>query len=251
MRFERPAPSDRRGDDGLIYDPAEGLLELGALSVVLAPGSGNPAVLDAYVDLAGRCRGDRLSALVDVRQSDLDALANALDLDAEDLTVQIEAALGASREEAVRLVTRLKEYRLIGGIAAAATGSAVAVALVVGASGAAGGATPPVRPVAQVAAPAAAASSAGTSATSTTIRPGPPVQETPDGAGLIDPITEGADGVGLVPAAHLDRPDPIDETPDGVGLVPAAHVDRSGATADSSGGVGLMPPASIERPPAS
>ena len=248
MRFERPAPSDRRGDDGLIYDPAEGLLELGALSVVLTPGSGNPAVLDAYVDLAGRCRGDRLSALVDVRQADVDALANALDLDAEDLTVQIEAALGASREEAIRLVTRLKEYRLIGGIAAAATGGAVAVALVVGASGAAGGTTPPVRPVAQVAAPAATAS---TAAASTTIRPAPPIQETPDGAGLIDPLTEGADGVGLIPAAHVDRSDPIDETPGGVGLIPAADVDRSDPTTDSSGGVGLMPPTSIDRPPAS
>jgi len=117
-----PASSlDRRTDAGLRFDPTRGRLRLGRFSVLVPPDAGNAAVLAAYVELAARARGDRIAHLVDVRHDDVEALARALDLDAADLAAQIELVLGASRAEAVRLIARLRESRVIGGIAKAAT----------------------------------------------------------------------------------------------------------------------------------
>jgi hypothetical protein len=208
MRFDRPSSSDRRGDAGLRFDPASGHLTLGEHETALGSAWGNRTVLEAYVDLAARARGDRLTAMVDVRQADVDALANSLDLDADDLASLMEEVLGATREEAVKLVARLREYRLIGGIAAAATGAAVAGAIVVGVMGAPAGQEPAPAP-AKVAAASMRTSSPVQAAVEGSPDPTPDpaaITTTPEGVGLIPAIEEDADGTGLIAPETVDRP---------------------------------------------
>lgn len=132
-RSQDPHP-ERRQDAGLSYDPDGGRLRMGTANVVLGSGCGNREVLDAYVELAARCRGDQVAHLVEVRQEDIDALAAVLDLDAMNLSAQIEQVLGTSRADAQRIVVRLRETRLIGGITKAAIGVTIAGALVAGCS---------------------------------------------------------------------------------------------------------------------
>ncbi|HWJ98719.1 MAG TPA: hypothetical protein VNQ33_11210 [Acidimicrobiales bacterium] len=134
MRADPAAsPPDRRTEAGLGFDPEAGRLALGSESVVVPPGASNRAVLLAYVDLTAKRRNRSVAEVIEVRQADIDALAAALDLDAADLGRQIEEVLGATRAEAIRLVSRLRESRLIGGITKAATGAAVAGAILAGA----------------------------------------------------------------------------------------------------------------------
>lgn len=104
----------------MVFDPARGRLKLGSFSVNLAPGVDNRAVLNAYVELTARSRGDRVANVTEVRQADVRALADALDLDAADLGTEIESVLGQTRAEALKVVLRLKETRTIGGISRAA-----------------------------------------------------------------------------------------------------------------------------------
>lgn len=120
MPADATPPSDRRQDAGLAFDPTRGRLRLGTHTVTLAPGVDNRAVLVAYVEITARSRGDRVANLVEVRQRDIEALAAALDLDAGDLDAEIQGVLGASRAEALALVSRLKQSRVIGGITRAA-----------------------------------------------------------------------------------------------------------------------------------
>ena len=213
MRFERHSPPDRRNDDGLVYDAANGVLELGVFSTSLPPAHSNAEVLRAYIELAGRCRNERLSALVDVRQSDAYALCVALDLDAGDLAAEIEFILGASREQAYRLIERLKQNRVIGGVAAAATTTAVAATLVVG-SATGAGAVPqaPVHLRPRVQAHATALTTPIAIPTTTvaprtvapTGAPTVPVVVDENGVGLIAPMEQDANGVGLIPPAQQD-----------------------------------------------
>ena len=207
MRDDRPAPpTDRRSEPGLQFDPATGQLALGTSTVAVPVGADNLAVLDAYVELAALSRGDRVAELFDVRQADVDALAAALDLDAADLALQIQEVLGASRAEAIRLVSRLRESRLIGGITKAATGAVLAGSLLAGASTV----TAAVPPATETHQATAATTASTTSTTSTPAEPviDGPLTEDESGVGLIPPVTEEASGVVLIPPATQDRDDP-------------------------------------------
>ena len=73
---------------------------------------------------SGEKKHDASPHLLEVRQGDVDALAEALDLDADDLATEVEAVLGATRAQAATLVARLRETRLIGGLGSAALASA-------------------------------------------------------------------------------------------------------------------------------
>lgn len=103
-----------------MFDPSCGRLQLGSYAKDLGSDFDNRAVLNAYVELTARSRGDRVANVVEVRQGDVEALAQALDLDAADLAAEVEHVLGATRAEAQKTVLRLKESRHIGGIAQAA-----------------------------------------------------------------------------------------------------------------------------------
>lgn len=114
------SPSNRRHQPGLALAPDRSTLSLGRHVVVIEPGADNGAILKAYVELTARNRGDRVANVVQVRHEDVEALAQALDLDAHDLGAQIERILGTTRAEAQQVVARLKESRTIGGIGRAA-----------------------------------------------------------------------------------------------------------------------------------
>ncbi|MCU1371587.1 MAG: hypothetical protein JWO77_2781 [Ilumatobacteraceae bacterium] len=227
MRDDLPTSFDRRAGAGLCFDAGFGRLSLGSTSIALPADAGNRVVLDAYVTLAARCRGDRIADLVEVRQDDIDALALALDLGADDLAQQVQDVLGATGEQAVRFVTRLWENRLVGGMAKVAAGVVVSGSLLAGAGAVAAAARaetgPAVTPaaVATTAAPGSTASAGDPATTTTTDMTAAggwqddtepvidgPLTTTPDGVGLIPPITEEADGTVLVPPATTDRQDP-------------------------------------------
>ena len=174
--------------------------------------------LAAYVDLAAHSRGRSVAELIEVRQGDIEALARALDLDAADLAQQVQDVLGATRAEAIRLVQRLRETRVIGGITKAATAGMLAGSLLAG-SGAVAAATP-AHDGAATAPPAAAPDRAPT---------GPPRVD--------GPLTVTDDGVGLIPAAAQDhgggvQVPPTIEEPEGPGVVllPPATVERDDPT---------------------
>lgn len=225
MRDDRPTSTDRRSSGGLRFDPADGRLSLGTASVVLPAHPANRAVLEAYVDLAARCRGDRVADLVNIRQDDIDALALALDLSAEDLAQQVQDVLGATGAEAVRFVTRLWESRLVGNVTKAAAGIVVAGSLMAGAGAVAAAAraetgtpvkaTTAVTTTVEPGTVAAAGDPATTTTTDMTAAGGwqddtepiidGPLTTTPDGVGLIPPITEEADGTVLFPPSTIDR----------------------------------------------
>lgn len=207
------AASERRTEAGMQFDPATGRLALGSSAVDLPDGASNRAVLLGYLDLMAACRGRSVAECTDVRQADIDGLAAALDLEAEDLARQITEVLGATRAEAIRLVTRLKQSRVIGGITKAATAAAVAGAMVGGAGAvtASAGTAPTPR------APAPATASADPATTTTTDMTAAggwqddtePVIDGPltvdeNGVGLIPPVTEDASGAVLVPPTETD-----------------------------------------------
>lgn len=210
MADDRSAPSrDRRTEDGLRFDPGAGRLALGPHGVTVPPGASNRVVLVAYVDLAAKRRGSSVAEVVDVRQDDIDALAAALDLDAADLALQVEQILGATRAEAIRLVSRLRESRVIGGITKAATGAAVAGALLAGAGAVDAGTRPAPAPH--------GAEPTTTTTTDMTAAGGWQSEEEPvvdgpltvdeNGVGLIPPVTEDANGAVLVPPETIDHED--------------------------------------------
>lgn len=210
--------TDRRTERGLRFDPGSGRLSLGSSTSIVPPGAGNRIVLAAYVDLAAHSRGRSVAELIDVRQADIDALAQALDLDASDLAQEVQDVLGATRAEAIRLVSRLRETRVIGGITKAATAGMIAGSLLAGSGGmvaaapAHGGST---------ATPAPSAPSAGPTP--------PPVVDGPltvteDGVGLIPPVTQERSGAVLVPPATQ-----VPEDPEGVVLLPPITVERDEA----------------------
>ena len=190
--------TDRRLTDQLAFDPVGRRLSLGPAVQVVPAAGGNAAVLEAFVALVGASRGVPPTDLVEVREDDLDALCEALDLDSSDLRAQLQAQLGLSRVGSRQLITRLRQRRVLRGVAASAAGFAVLGGLAVGA---AASPSAPSRPA----------------AVARDVAPDPqepvvdgPLTETPDGVGLIPPLTVEADGTMLVPAAQVDQvPEPV------------------------------------------
>jgi hypothetical protein len=194
MRNSDPSSSpDRRVDRGLQFDPATGQLSLGSSTSIVPAGASNRVVLIAYVDLAAHSRGRSVAELIEVRHADVEALASALDLDASDLAHEIEQVLGATRAEAIRLVSRLRESRVIGGITKAATAGVLASSLLAGSAGMAAATPSPGDPIGDPGSiPFIGAS---LTANEGDVR-------------LIPAVTEDHDGVVLIPPASVDQDDP-------------------------------------------
>ena len=110
----------RRDPAALAFDPATRRLALGGHEREVPAATGNRGVLVAYVELMARCRGDKVANLGPVRDEDVAALAEALDLGADDLEEEVRAILGTARADALRLVLPMKRSRHIGGIGRAA-----------------------------------------------------------------------------------------------------------------------------------
>ncbi len=199
-----PPTADRRHDLGLGYVFESRSLLLGSAVRVVPTEGGNRAVLEAYVSLVGQARGHRPASVGQVRASDLDALAAALDLDDEDIRTQVREILGTSPVETTRLLTRLRQRRFLAGVAAAAAlGGLVAAAAPVGPGVSAADARPAVRATAS-AAPATDVADGDPSGIPVV---GEPLTVDDQGVGLIPPLEVDASGAGLVPAAQVDRVD--------------------------------------------
>ncbi|MEZ5139361.1 MAG: hypothetical protein R2711_11515 [Acidimicrobiales bacterium] len=108
MPADGSSPADRRTQQGLVFDPESRWLSIGRFVQEIDPGGGNRAVLNAYVELTARCRHDRIANVVHVRDSDVRALADALDLKADDLASEIESVLALSRAEALKTIGRMR-----------------------------------------------------------------------------------------------------------------------------------------------
>ena len=125
-------PVERRQPDDLRYDAEGRRLSLGSCARAIAPDGGNRAVLETFVEVVAACRGTRPNHLVDVRDSDMDALCEALDLDATDLRQLLERVLGLSPALSTRLLSNLRQRRLLVRMASAAAGVAVVGGLATG-----------------------------------------------------------------------------------------------------------------------
>ena len=218
MRGRRPQPAGIAADvermtersDGdvvraqperLTFDAETGRLQLGASVRVIGASGGNRSVLVAFVELVGATRGVRPAGLFEVRESDLDALSTALDLDGGDLRELLESVLGLSATGSTKLLERLRQRRFLIGVAAAAVAGVVAIG---GLSGAAAGSDTPSAPPAAIAGPSVTSDDR--------VDVGQPDVDGPlvvdeHGVGLIPPLEVGADGTGLIPAAQVDRPE--------------------------------------------
>ena len=189
---------DRRLTDLLLFDPSARRLSLGATTRRVPVEGGNAAVLAAFVELVGASRGVPPTDLVEVRESDLDALCEALDLDAGDLREQLQAAFGLSRVVSRQLITRLRQRRVLRGVAASAAGIAVLGGLAVGAAASPSGPAAGVAVVHEVGDDPEAPTVDG------------PLTEDEDGVGLIPPLQVEADGTMLIPAVEVDQvPEPM------------------------------------------
>ncbi|HEY4376700.1 MAG TPA: hypothetical protein VGM93_06060, partial [Acidimicrobiales bacterium] len=239
--------TDRREDGGLVYDPDAATMALGGLTVALPPWSGNRGVLEAYVDLVSQRRGARPAGVIEVRETDIEGLSAALDLEAADLVALIESVLHAPHEAAVGILGRLKERRFALAVAGVAVGAMLVGGLAVSAA-----AQPTQRGSGRV----AHHSLFAPRTTSTEAAPAAPVAHTGaywvrlDEARSIDrpepapapaavPMTASFTPAPAVPApqpvVHLaPHPDvPITSAPGGVGLIDPITVDHNG--------VGLIP----------
>lgn len=112
---DAPPDGGRRPGDGLVFDAEAGRLSLGDGTISLAARGGNRVVLESYLDLVGSRRGHRPGSPAELREDDLDALTRALDLDAADLLVAIEAVLGASTDQAIGMLSHLQAHRILAG----------------------------------------------------------------------------------------------------------------------------------------
>jgi hypothetical protein len=95
------------------YDPSTGIMRMGDQAVAL-PGSmlDNDTVLGAYIGMVRRQRGLRPDQDVKVRQEDLEALGEALDLDDEELEERLVRVIGMSRSQAAAVRAQLLRRRL-------------------------------------------------------------------------------------------------------------------------------------------
>jgi transcriptional regulator with XRE-family HTH domain len=95
------------------YDPATGIMRMGDQAVAM-PGSmlDNDTVLGAYIGMVRRQRGLRADQDVKVRQEDLEALSEALDLDDDELEERLVRVIGISRTQAAAVRAQLLRRRL-------------------------------------------------------------------------------------------------------------------------------------------
>jgi transcriptional regulator with XRE-family HTH domain len=95
------------------YDPATGIMRMGDQAVALAANMvDNDTVLGAYIGMVRRQRGLRPDQDVKVRQEDLEALGEALDLDDEELEERLVRVIGMSRTQAAAVRAQLLRRRL-------------------------------------------------------------------------------------------------------------------------------------------
>ena len=180
------------------YDTTARTLVMAGHRREFGPEPSNRQVLEGYVDLVTECRGRPLTGLAQVRDEDVDALATALDLDADRLIEEIEAVLALSPAQAVTLVDRLRRRRVL------LAGAVVAAGLVVGGVAIAtnvGGDAPTTREPSTTTVAGTSASTTdpptgqAPSAPETTIGEPPPVElippETVDAGGTASTIVEG------------------------------------------------------------
>jgi hypothetical protein len=101
----------------LTYDPATGMLRLGSQSTVLSTATrSNDDVLLAFLSLVRLQRKVRADREVTVRGDDLEALAEALDLDDEELEERFVRIVGLSRKHAAAVRAQLLRRRLTVGV---------------------------------------------------------------------------------------------------------------------------------------
>ena len=95
------------------YDPATGIMRMGDQAVAM-PGNmlDNDTVLGAYIGMVRRQRGLRPDQDVKVRQEDLEALGEALDLDDDELEERLVRVIGMSRTQAAAVRAQLLRRRL-------------------------------------------------------------------------------------------------------------------------------------------
>jgi transcriptional regulator with XRE-family HTH domain len=95
------------------YDPSTGIMQMGDQAVAIPTTSlDNDTVLAAFVALVRRVRGLRLDQDVKVRQEDLDALGEVLDLDDQELEERLMRIIGMSRSQAAAVRAQLLRKRL-------------------------------------------------------------------------------------------------------------------------------------------
>jgi transcriptional regulator with XRE-family HTH domain len=95
------------------YDRATGIMKMGDQAVAM-PGSmhDNDTVLGAYVAMVRRHRGLRPDQDIKVRQEDLEALGEALDLEDDELEERLVRVIGISRTQAAAVRAQLLRRRL-------------------------------------------------------------------------------------------------------------------------------------------
>src|SRR5215211_4630124 len=95
------------------YDASTGIMRMGEQAVAL-PGNmlDNDTVLGAYIGMVRRQRGLRPDQDVKVRQEDLEALGEALDLDDDELEERLVRVIGMSRSQAAAVRAQLLRRRL-------------------------------------------------------------------------------------------------------------------------------------------
>jgi transcriptional regulator with XRE-family HTH domain len=95
------------------YDRATGIMRMGDQAVALSANMvDNDSVLGAYIGMVRRVRGLRPDQDVKVRQEDLEALGDALDVDDEELEERLVRVIGMSRNQAAAVRAQLLRRRL-------------------------------------------------------------------------------------------------------------------------------------------
>jgi transcriptional regulator with XRE-family HTH domain len=95
------------------FDPSTGIMQIGDQAVAIPLTSlDNDTVLAAFVALVRRVRGLRLDQDVKIRQEDLDALGEVLDVDDDELEERLMRIIGMSRSQAAALRAQLLRKRL-------------------------------------------------------------------------------------------------------------------------------------------
>jgi|GEM_PF-5508729 len=164
------------------YDPSTRTLTVGTKSTVVPETrDGNEAMLRGYLALVAQARGTTVSSLTELRQADIEVLAELLDLDDVDLEARFVRLLGMSREVARSTRRRIAKHRAL----LAAAGVTVTLFVSTGVAAASGSATGHARAGSSIGAanvaPAAVsmALSAASHATPPSAPPTPPAPTTP------------------------------------------------------------------------
>jgi transcriptional regulator with XRE-family HTH domain len=99
--------------DSVLFDRATGIMRMGDEAVAIGPGAAdNDDILSAFVTMVRRQRGLRPGDDVKLRQEDLDALVEALDLDDDELEERLVGLIGMSRSQAAAVRAQLLRRRL-------------------------------------------------------------------------------------------------------------------------------------------